>query len=37
MRKTWISLMLDQVLRTVLMVARYNTAKWVKIWGTHRK
>lgn len=33
----WIALMLDQVLRTVLMVGRYNTAKWVKIWGTHRK
>lgn len=33
----WIALMLDQVLRTVLMVARYNTAKWVKIWGARKK
>lgn len=33
----WIALMLDQVLRTVLMVARYDTAKWVQIWGTRRK
>jgi len=33
----WIALMLDQVLRTVLMVARYNTAKWVQIWGARKK
>lgn len=32
----WIALMLDQVLRTVLMVSRYNTAKWVTIWGSRR-
>ena len=33
----WISLMLDQVLRTVLMVGRYNTAKWVQIWSSRKK
>ena len=30
----WIALMADQVLRTVLMVARYNTGKWISIWST---
>ena len=33
----WIALMLDQVLRTVLMVARYGTGKWVQIWGARKK
>jgi len=30
----WIALMLDQTLRTVLMVHRYNTGKWVQIWDS---
>jgi len=29
----WIALMMDQCIRTVLMVHRYNTGKWVSIWG----
>ena len=33
----WIALMLDQVLRTVLMAARYGTGKWVQIWGARKK
>ncbi len=30
----WIALMADQCLRTVLMVARYNTGKWMEIWSS---
>ena len=33
----WIALMLDQVLRTFLMAARYGTGKWVQIWGARKK
>lgn len=32
----WIALMVDQCLRTVLMVARYNTGKWMEIWNNKK-
>ena len=32
----WIALMADQILRTLLVVARYNAGKWLQIWGTKK-
>jgi Na+-driven multidrug efflux pump len=29
----WIALMMDQCLRSVLMVVRYNSGKWISIWS----
>jgi len=33
----WIALMMDQCLRSVLMVVRYNSGKWISIWQHNRE
>ena len=32
----WIALMADQCLRSALMIHRYNSCKWMEIWGQTR-